>query len=116
MNLAFVPWISHAGLALSVGLGACVNAGFLYAGLRRRGIYQARPGWGIFFVKLTGALFLLGGFSLWSGTTVDWIGMQQMPLQRALYLFAILVGCGIAYFGALLAMGFRLRDFKRIAA
>src|SRR3569623_1769094 len=37
MNLLFVPWIAHAGLALSIGLGACLNAAFLYRGLRSRG-------------------------------------------------------------------------------
>jgi putative peptidoglycan lipid II flippase len=30
MNVLFVPFIQQAGLALSVGLGACVNAGMLY--------------------------------------------------------------------------------------
>ncbi len=33
MNIAFVPWLAHAGLALSIGLGALLNAGWLLAGL-----------------------------------------------------------------------------------
>ena len=38
LNLVFV-WgmgMGVAGLALSIGVGACINAAFLYAGLRRR--------------------------------------------------------------------------------
>jgi hypothetical protein len=29
MNVVFVPWLGHAGLALSIGLGALVNATWL---------------------------------------------------------------------------------------
>jgi putative peptidoglycan lipid II flippase len=116
MNLLFVPWIAHAGLALSIGLGACINAAFLYWGLRRKGIYEAQRGWGIFLVKLTGALFLLGGVALWSAGHFDWIALQAHPLQRVAALTAVLLACGVTYFGALLAMGFRFRDFKRVAA
>ena len=45
-NLALVPWLAHAGLALSVSLGACVNALALFIGLKRRGLYRAQGKWG----------------------------------------------------------------------
>ena len=115
MNLLFVPWIAHAGLALSIGLGACVNAGFLYWGLRRRGIYVAQRGWGMFFARLTGALFLLAGVALWTAGHFDWLGLQAHPFQRVGALLAIMTACGVTYFGALLATGFRFRDFKRVS-
>lgn len=116
MNLAFVPWIAHAGLTLAIGLGACVNAACLYIGLRRRGIYTPQAGWGLFFVRLAGALFLLAGVSLWGASLFDWTGMQAVPLKRACVLAGIMAGCGVVYFGALFAMGFRLRDFRRMAS
>ncbi len=115
MNLLLVPWIAHAGLALSVGLGACLNAGFLYWGLKRRGIYIARNGWRIFFVRLAGALCLMGGVALWAAGQFNWIGLQAHPFQRVGALIVVLAACGIVYFGALLAMGFRFRDLKRTA-
>jgi putative peptidoglycan lipid II flippase len=115
MNVAFVPWIAHAGLALSVGLGACLNAIFLFTGLRRKGIYTPRPGWGMFFVKLAAALFLMGGVGLWSAGKVDWLAMHAHPLLRLGALGAVIAACVITYFGALLVMGFRPQDFKRIA-
>jgi putative peptidoglycan lipid II flippase len=56
MNLVFIGPLQHAGLALSIGLASCINAGMLYRGLRKRGVYQPQPGWGLFFVKLLAAL------------------------------------------------------------
>ncbi len=115
MNLLFVPKFAHAGLALSIGLGACINAALLYWGLRHRGIYNALPGWSMFFVRLAGALCLMGGVALWVASHFDWVALGAAPFQRVLALLAVLAACGVAYFGALLAMGFRFRDFKRIA-
>jgi putative peptidoglycan lipid II flippase len=116
MNLAFVPLFAHAGLALSIGLGACLNAAFLYRGLRQRGIYLRHSGWGMFLARLSGALFLLAGVALWTAGQFDWLALQAHPLQRIGALTAIIVACGVSYFGALLATGLRLRDFKRISA
>jgi putative peptidoglycan lipid II flippase len=115
MNLMFVPWIKHAGLALSIGVGACLNAGFLYWGLRKQGIYVAQSGWTMFFARLTGALFLLAGVALWTSGHFDWIGLQAYPFQRIGALVLVMAACGITYFGALVAMGVRVTDFKRIS-
>lgn len=115
MNLIFVPWIAHAGLALSVGLGACLNAVFLFWGLRRQRIYVANKGWGMFLLKLTGALFMLAGVATWTASHFDWIAMQSQPFHRVAALTGVMLACGVTYFGALLAMGFRFRDFKRVS-
>ncbi|MFY9510059.1 MAG: murein biosynthesis integral membrane protein MurJ, partial [Rubrivivax sp.] len=45
MNTVFVPWVGTAGLALSIGLGATLNALLLLLGLLRRGVYRPAPGW-----------------------------------------------------------------------
>lgn len=116
MNLLFVPLFAHAGLALSIGLGAILNAGFLYWGLRRRGIYVAHVGWLAFLSKLTGALFLLAGVASWSAGHFNWLELQSQPLHRIGALALVMLACGITYFGALLAMGFRFRDFKRLSS
>ncbi len=115
MNLAFVPVLAHAGLALSIGLGSCLNAAFLYRGLQRRGIYVPRPGWGIFLIRLAGALLLLAGVALWTSGQFDWLALKAHPVQRIAALAGVMVACGASYFGALLAMGFRFRDFKRVS-
>ncbi|MFL9925452.1 murein biosynthesis integral membrane protein MurJ [Herbaspirillum lusitanum] len=115
MNSIFVPWFAHAGLALSIGLGACLNAVLLFWGLRRRKLYTPRPGWGLFLIKLIGALFLLAGVAMWVAGHFDWIAMRAHPIARIGALMLVLAACSVAYFGALMIMGFRFREFKRIA-
>jgi len=119
MNAVFVNMLKeypHAGLALSIGLGACLNAGFLYWGLRRRGIYEPKPGWMMFLLRLTGALILMAGVALWSSSHFEWIALRAHPLERIAALAGVLLLCMATYFGALLLTGFRFSDFKRTAA
>ncbi|TWI65111.1 putative peptidoglycan lipid II flippase [Pseudoduganella lurida] len=113
MNLLFVPYIQVAGLALSIGLAACVNATFLFISLRRRDVYRPRPGWGKFFAKLVVAVGLMAVAAWFGAQYFDWLGMRAHPFLRAGALFLIIGICGIVYFGALAALGFRPRDFKR---
>jgi putative peptidoglycan lipid II flippase len=115
MNYLFVPIFAHAGLALSIGLGACLNAGFLYWGLRRRQIYTPRPGWGVFLLRLACGLLAMAAIALWSGSCFDWIALRAHPALRVGALLLVLTGCGVAYFGALLAAGLRPRDFQRLS-
>jgi putative peptidoglycan lipid II flippase len=112
LNLAFVPWLKHAGLALAISLGACFNAGWLWLLMRRSGAYRPEPGWGAFLFKLAVALYLMGG-ALWyaMGTEASWFELAAGP--RALKLAIVIVAGGVAYFAALGAMGFRPRDFSR---
>ena len=115
MNYILVPYFAVAGLALSISIGACLNAGFLLWSLLRRGIYMPEKGWGMYLMRLAGALCLLAAVALWTSAQFDWVAMHAEPLKRVLALMAVMAACGITYFGALLAMGFRFRDFKRIA-
>ena len=113
MNLVFVPWIAHAGLALSIGLGATANAAFLYLMLRKNGIYRPEPGWTAFVTKLGIALMLLGAVGHWVAQKFDWIAMHATPWLRIGALSLVVGLCIVTYFGALFAMGFRFSDFKR---
>jgi putative peptidoglycan lipid II flippase len=115
MNLIFVPYIAHVGLALSVGLGACLNALFLFILLKRHGIYTPKPGWFLFFAKQFVALLLMAGVALYLSAQFDWIGLQHHYYIRALDLTGVLLACMFVYFASLFACGFRFRDFKRIS-
>src|SRR5471032_818813 len=115
MNWIFVPYIKVSGLALSIGLGACINASFLYTGLRKRGIYNPKPGWPLFCAKLAVACALMGVAAWFGGQQVDWLAMQHHTLLRIGALMLLIGLCGAVYFAALFAMGFRLRDVKRTA-
>ncbi|HEX4584207.1 MAG TPA: murein biosynthesis integral membrane protein MurJ [Burkholderiaceae bacterium] len=110
-NLALVPWLRHAGLALSVSLGACVNAGMLLAGLRRRGIYHPLPGWTVFLVKLLLALCALAVL-LWLIRANLPVPNQGSSFVDRLLWVSVVIGAGSALYASVLwLLGFRLRDF-----
>lgn len=112
MNAAFILPLQHAGLALSIGLAACLNAGLLWHGLHRRGDYVPQPGWSIFGLKLAVALVVMGT-ALWFGMGQQENWIDAPPLARMLRLSALVAGGSVAYFGALWLLGFRLRDFMK---
>lgn len=115
MNLAFIWPLKHAGLALSIGLAACLNGLLLYRGLRQRGIYVPQPGWPAFYAKLALALAAMGA-ALWFGCGSDTAWLGYATSERLLRLVALVLGGAAVYFGSLWGLGFRLGDFKRRAA
>ena len=116
MNVVFVfgLGLAHAGLALSIGLGACLNAAVLYRFLRKAGIYRAEPGWPRFFGKLGIALLALGVL-LWFGMGSEQHWLEARGWPRIIHLSALVIGGMAAYFGVLFALGFRLRDYYKRA-
>jgi putative peptidoglycan lipid II flippase len=115
MNVAFIGWLKHAGLALSIGLASCVNAVLLWRGLRQRGAYLPKPGWNAFMLKLLAALIVLG-IVLWfaAGRDAAWLAMGGG--ERILRLSGVVLAGLAAYFATLGLLGFRPRDFRRRAA
>lgn len=112
-NLIFVPLYAHAGLALSIGLGASVNALCLVVLLRRRKLYVPRPGWGTFLLKLTPALAALAVVLHQADTHLDWVALGAHPASRTIWLLIVLGTSMLAYFSALFLFGFRPSDFTR---
>jgi putative peptidoglycan lipid II flippase len=116
MNLAFVYPMRHAGLALAIGLGACINAWLLYRKLLAHGVYRPQPGWGRFAGQLAIALAAMGAV-LWfaMGGVETWL--TGGVLARALRLTALVALGAATYFAVLWTLGVRPRDFvKRVAA
>ncbi|HEU4644488.1 MAG TPA: murein biosynthesis integral membrane protein MurJ [Burkholderiales bacterium] len=112
MNLAFIVPFKHAGLALSVGLGACLNAGLLYRALRKAGIYVPQPGWGPFAAKTALAVCAMAALLHFVMPSGAW--WLQATWQHKVPAIAGLVLLGALAYGALLlALGFRPRDFAR---
>lgn len=116
MNFAFIGWLRHAGLALSISLAACVNAALLYGGLRRKKIYEPAPGWPLFVLKLCVALFVLGGGLYWAQGQFAWLDAKFTPFLRAGWLGLLVAGGALIYFVSLFLMGFRPNQFRRGAA
>jgi putative peptidoglycan lipid II flippase len=112
MNLAFIWQLRHAGLALAISLGACLNAGLLYHKLRRHEIFRPQPGWVMFLGKVAVALGVMSAVLWWTmGEDAAWLsGTVWWRIGR----LSMLVALGVAtYFGSLWLLGFRLRDFSK---
>ena len=75
----------HAGLALATGIAAALNAGLLYRGLRRSGIYAPGPGWAWLVGRLVVANVIMAGCIAWlAGDLSSWLAAPWH--ERALRL------------------------------
>jgi putative peptidoglycan lipid II flippase len=104
----------HAGLALSIGLGACLNSAILYYFLRKRDIYQPEPGWIKFFTKIGLALLVLA-ITLWLGMGSEQSWLDSSGWSRIGRLTMLVVEGVVVYFAVLALLGFRPRDFSKRA-
>ncbi len=114
MNVFFVFGLElkHAGLALSIGLGACLNAGMLFFQLRRTGLYLPQPGWLLFIVKLLVAVIFMA-VSIWYVAGGDQLWLTYGLWQKVSRLLLLLiVGIGV-YFSVLFVLGVRPQAFMR---
>ncbi len=114
MNLVFVFGLDlkHAGLALAIGLGACLNAGLLYYHLRKTNIFKPQTGWLTFVLKLFVALSVMGAVLYFAmGDTSAWL--HYGLLKRLLYISGLVMLGGVSYFASLFLLGFRPRDYMR---
>ena len=114
MNLAFIWQLQHAGLALAISLGACLNAGLLYYKLRRHQIFRPQPGWVVFLAKVAVALLVMSAVLWWA------MGEEKVWLTATVWWrigwLSMLVALGVAtYFGSLWLLGLRMRDFAKKA-
>ena len=113
LNWAFVPWLAHAGLALSIGLGAMVNALWLLIGLRQRGTYQPEPGWGKFSLQVGLGCGLLAAFLYWANQALPWVALRSQSGLRIGYFAMVLLGAALIFLGTLWATGLQWRQFLK---
>jgi putative peptidoglycan lipid II flippase len=113
LNLAFVPFLQHAGLALAIGIGALINALWLLWGLKRRGSYTPAPGWGVFTLQVLAASALLAVFLLWAAGAVSWVGLKGHSFERIGLLALVLLVSAALYFVALWVSGLKVRKLLK---
>jgi putative peptidoglycan lipid II flippase len=114
MNLLFVWQLKHAGLALAISLGACINAGLLYYYLRRDDIFRPLPGWPLFVLKLLLAVSAMAAV-LWFGMGAQSAWLHYGFAEKILRLTLLVCGGAATYFAVLWLLGIRPRDFMRRA-
>jgi putative peptidoglycan lipid II flippase len=113
LNLVFVPLLSHAGLALAIGVGALINALWLLLGLMRRRTFVPAPGWGIFLLQVLAASALMALFLMWASSHFPWIELRAERFKRVWLLALILIGSSAIYFISIWAAGLKLRQLVR---
>lgn len=112
LNLALIWPLQHAGLALATSLSAWLNAGLLYLGLRRGGVYLPMKGWWKHWLRLV----LAGGAM---AAAIYWLAQQATvwlngPLWDRILWLGLIVVAGLAvYLLALLILGLRPRHLRR---
>jgi len=115
MNLAFIGPLKHAGLSLSIGLAACLNASLLYWQLRKQKIFTPQPGWAWFLTRLVISVLVMSAALVGMLYIMpDW--SQGTMLWRLLRLMAVVVAGIAAYFAALAVLGFKVKEFVRRTA
>lgn len=114
-NAALVPWLGVAGLSLSIGVAALINAGWLLWGLRRCGAWGPSAGWAAYLLKVSVACSVLGLLLVMANRHIPWLELQAQPLVRVSLLAVVLAAAGGLYLGLLWLMGLRLSFFRRAA-
>lgn len=113
LNIALVPLLAHAGLALAIGLGALINALWLLLGLLKNGSYAPGPGWWRFGVQVALASALLGAVLWWAAGSVDWTAAQTHWGLRLGRLAVACLGGAALYFALLRLAGLKLRPLLK---
>lgn len=119
MNVAFVGALMllafrgpHTGLALASSLAAYLNAGLLYRGLHREGVYQPARGWLRVLVAVLTACVAMLVLLLWQiGPLADWASAGAW--NRALRLLMLVAAGMVCYVIVLLLAGLRRRHLEK---
>ncbi len=112
LNLIFVPLFAHAGLALSIGVGALINASMLLVGLVRSKVYQPQSGWMLLLLRVLLASAVLGVLLAWLSANLPWLEWPARPYGAWLRLgslLGVMVVSGAAYFAILALSGLKLK-------
>ncbi|HKN79586.1 MAG TPA: murein biosynthesis integral membrane protein MurJ [Lysobacter sp.] len=110
LALSSVPGL-HFALGMASAAASYLNLLLLWRWLRQAGVYERKPGWGVFLLRLAVACtamvaFLVAG--LYFGPDFTAVPVAS----RIAWLGALVGGGALVYGAAMLAMGFRPGDLK----
>ena len=111
-NLLLVFPLQHAGLALATTMSAFMNAGMLYLGLKKKGVFKPAKGWRLYGLQMILANGVMAAILLWlKGDITFWL---ESSLVERVTQTAIVVISGLAVYSAMLLIsGVRPRHFRR---
>ncbi|WP_094751516.1 murein biosynthesis integral membrane protein MurJ [Psychromonas sp. CD1] len=111
LNVIFVIPFGYVGLAIATGLSASLNAGLLWFGLYRRGIYDKQDGTIFVLFRIVIASLVMGAVMFYfNPILLVWSHLSQID---AMYKLALFILCGAGGYGLLgVAIGLRPHHFK----
>ncbi|MDX1554821.1 MAG: lipid II flippase MurJ, partial [Xanthomonadales bacterium] len=119
MNVVFVGALillafrgPHMGLAIASSAAAYINAGLLFRGLRRDGVYHPAAGWLRVFVAVFGATLAMAVVLQWQAWSLSEWAAAAAP-QRAVRLLVLIAGAMVAYAVVLFAAGLRRKHLEK---
>ncbi len=120
LNIAFVIplhfyyQIGHVGLALATAASAFINAGLLYHGLIKRGVYKVHSGFGLMIGRYLAGIVLMCLCLFYLQTPIEsWISWGWQ--QRVWELLQLVIAGLLVYLTTLILLGLRLKHLKAAA-
>lgn len=109
--LHFYYGVGHVGLALATAVAAFLNAGLLFVGLYRPGIFVFQPGFAGIMIRYMIALLVMAGVLIFmiDGSNF-WFSMNWW--QRVTELLKLCLAGAGSYFLVLLILGLRVSEFR----
>ncbi len=117
LNVAFVVplhiyfKVGHIGLALATSLSALINAGLLYRGLVKDGVYSPMSGFFSALLRLVLAASVMSVVVIWLMPEAALLS-ELIWWQRAMQLIVLCVAGALSYFVTLFLVGARPGDFR----
>ena len=96
----------HAGLALATSFSAIINATLLFRELRKKDIFQPRPGWLMLIMQMSISCLAMVFYLYWASADIgQWADMGAV--ERIWNLASLIVIGGVVYTMVLLLLGAR---------
>jgi putative peptidoglycan lipid II flippase len=104
--------MAHVGLSLASTLSAFLNAGLLYWGLHKRGVYRIERHWIRLGARYLGANAVMAGVLLAITPAMAWWTGQHGSWLKVAAILGICAAGALSYFAALFTLGFRVREIR----
>ncbi|MDQ8035820.1 MAG: murein biosynthesis integral membrane protein MurJ [Pedobacter sp.] len=105
--------MAHVGLSLASTLSAFLNAGLLYWGLHKKGVYRIEKHWTPVLLRYLLANAVMAAVLLAITPALGWwTAAGHGNWIKVAYILGICAAGALAYFAALFAVGFRLREIR----
>ncbi|WP_274145096.1 murein biosynthesis integral membrane protein MurJ [Enterovibrio qingdaonensis] len=110
-NLIFAYFYGYVGLAMATALSAFVNAGLLYRGLHKQGVYRISKETALFALRLVVGVVIMGSLIVaLMPENAQWLAMNLW--ERTYNLSGLIVAGAGAYLVTLVILGLRPRHLR----